>query len=316
MTDAVIGLTSNKQYVVCTRKGDVLAGPFESSEKAISARTNLGFKPKVELGKPSITESNAPGLEGYFICIDNLPYIPVKGYEDAQAVLRAFEMGLVALIHKRFLGGLGDLIVLSGAAVMLEKIHGSLVLTSTDKYKAEFERIFADYPNIKLDVILTREGQFIKDDISENLLFHDETISLVGTPLDEFERTYKHFGIPYEYRWDACPIEKACGSVKQLPVPEGKYAFIHDDTGRGYCLNRKRLPNMALYHPDNADNESILSFKDVLEHAAEIHLIDSVFFHLVESLKPKGRLFFHRYARPYNRRYNDYKTRYTWKVLV
>ena len=314
MTDAVIGITENKQYVVCTRKGDVLAGPFESSDKAINARSNLGFRPKVELGKPSITESNAPGMEGYFICIDNLPYIPIKLYEDAQAVLRAFEMGLVALIHKRFLGGLGDLIVLSGAAVMLEKIHGSLTLTSTDKYKDEFERIFADYPNIKLDVILTREGQFIKDDISENLLFHDETISLVGTPLDEFERTYKHFGIPYEYRWDACPVEKACGKIKQLPVPDYRYAFVHHDQAREYSIDRKRLPDIPCYYA--VPGESILSFKDILENASEIHVIDSAFFHLAESLKPQGRLFFHRYARPYNKRYNDYKTRYKWEVLV
>jgi hypothetical protein len=313
---AVIGANKENKYFVCSPEGKVLAGPFATSEEAVSVRANLGFGPKTELGKTSIIESNTIGLEGYYVCIDNLPYIPVRNREDAECIVRAFEMGLISLIHKRFLGGLGDLIVLSGAAVTTAKIHGKVVLTSTSKYKDEFERIFADYPEIMLDVVLSRTGEFLKDDIAENLLFHDESISFINTPLDEFERTYKHFGIPYDHRWSACPIESACDRVEQMAVPDRKYAFVHDDPDRGYRIDLERLPNLTCYHPSSFERESILEFKDLLENADEVHVIDSVFFHFAESIKPKGRLYIHRYARPYNKRYNDYKTRYKWKVII
>ena len=316
MNEIAIGLTPDKQYVLCSAAGKVIAGPFLDASHAQAARDKLGGKAKEELGKVDVIESSQVGLEGYFVRIDNLPYIRVKWSEDAAIIKRSFETGLIALIHKRFLGGLGDLIVLSGAAVTMAKIHGKLVLTSTSKYKKEFEKIFVDHPEITLDVVLSRAGEFVKSDISENLLLHDETISFVNTPLDEFERTYKHFGIPYEHRWSECPIESACSRVEQMAVPDRKYAFVHDDPDRGYRIDLERLPDLTCYHPSSFERESILEFKDLLENATEVHVIDSVFFHLVESLKPKGKLFFHRYSRPYNRRYNDYKTRYKWKVLV
>jgi hypothetical protein len=104
--------------------------------------------------------------------------------------------------------------------------------------------------------------------------------------------------------------------VDQLQVPVGEYIFVHDDRERGYTIDRTRLRGIPVYDPVSVLSDTILAFKDVLENAAEIHTIDSVFFHFAESLKPKGKLFIHRYARPYNKRYNDYKTRYKWKVLV
>ena len=313
---ALIGSSRDNKYYICDLDGKVIAGPFATSDEAVSVRANLGFSPQVELGKTSIIESSTIGLEGYYVCIDNLPYIPVRLLEDAKCIVRSFEMGLVALIHKRFLGGLGDLIVLSGAAVTMSKIHGKVVLTSTDKYEHEFKKIFADYPDITLDIILSRTGEFLTEDIKENLLFHDEAIGIVNTHLDEFERTYRHFGIPYDHRWSACPVESACLKVEQLPVPDGEYIFVHDDQERGYSIDQKRLPDLPCYRPASMLSDTVLAFKDVIENALECHTIDSIFFHLVESLNPKGKLYFHRYARPYNPRYNDYKTRYKWKVLV
>jgi hypothetical protein len=53
----------------------------------------------------------------------------------------------------------------------------------------------------------------------------------------------------------------------------------------------------------------------VIEKATEVHVIDSSFLHLVECLKPKGKLYWHRYARLWQPRHNDYKLRYKWNIM-
>jgi hypothetical protein len=75
--------------------------------------------------------------------------------------------------------------------------------------------------------------------------------------MDQFERVYAHFGIPFRFRWDACPIWYACHEVRQLPVPHGEYIFIHDDRPREYLIDRKRLPDLPTYHPADMESESV-----------------------------------------------------------
>jgi hypothetical protein len=116
----------------------------------------------------------------------------------------------------------------------------------------------------------------------------------------------------YAERWNSSPVAKACEKVEQLPVPSGEYLFLHDDPNRKFLINRKFLPDLPIYRPSFVVGQSVLALKDVLENAVECHFMDSCMFHLAESLKPKGRLYLHRYPRPYNAFANNYKTAHRW----
>ncbi len=83
MKELVIGRTKHGKYVVCTRGGNILDGPFETSEEAVFARSARGFNPKVDLGRVTIKESNVPSVEGYLICIDDIAHVPTRRREDA-----------------------------------------------------------------------------------------------------------------------------------------------------------------------------------------------------------------------------------------
>jgi hypothetical protein len=312
----LIAINKDNQYIVCTREGSVIAGPFPSGEQAVEERAKLGLSSGVDRGRITIMESDTKGFEGCVICIDNIPYLRFRTREDAAHVLGAFEQGSVGLIYKRFLGGLGDLIAVSGAAVMLSKMYGKLVLTSLAKYESEFKRIFVHFPEIQLEIALKDANDFMDLEIEENLLLHNASISIRDTHLDSFERVYKHFGVPYRYRWDACPIASACSKVNQIEVPSKPYVFVHDDRNRGFAIDRNKIDNIPVFHPSSVISESILSFKDVIENASEVHVFDSAFFHFTECLEPKGKLFFHRYVRPNQKRYSDYKTKHKWEILV
>jgi hypothetical protein len=88
---------------------------------------------------------------------------------------------------------------------------------------------------------------------------------------------------------------------------------------REFGIPRFRLPDMPLYRPEEHLSDNILAFRDVLESdkCLEIHCIDSSFYHLVESLQPKARLFFHRYARRnFIACVNDYLMKHIWSILA
>jgi hypothetical protein len=92
---------------------------------------------------------------------------------------------------------------------------------------------------------------------------------------------------PVQERWDACPIQRNASIIKHLPVPAHPYAFVRDSPA--HLISRPiDLPKVR---PDSGHSELLLAYRDLIEQADEIHVIDSACFDLVESLHPKGKLF-------------------------
>jgi hypothetical protein len=140
----------------------------------------------------------------------------------------------------------------------------------------------------------------------------------LGTDQDFSQSFYKHLGVPYEARWERCPLLEAWKSVEQLPLrwPAGSQkTFLHDDPARGYVI-RKLVDRAQTFQPDFSDwNQSILRYVDLLLDADEIHVIDSVFFHLANTFAPRGKLFLHQYPRwprPISFRY---PSRLNWRYV-
>jgi hypothetical protein len=79
--------------------------------------------------------------------------------------------------------------------------------------------------------------------------------------------------------------------------PAGAYAFLHDDAR--FHIDRGRITARTIVTPDVGLTGNVFDYCLLIEKAAEIHVIDSAFMHLIDLLPDFGqKLFFHRCARP------------------
>ncbi len=121
------------------------------------------------------------------------------------------------------------------------------------------------------------------------------------------ELYYLHAGVDPSVRWTHNPLPDAAKFIEQVAIPNGDYIFIHDDPARGFNIKLDYF-KAPYIRPDRGDEHlSILRYADALINAREIHVIDSSFFHLAESLPIKGKVFLHFYARPESVIYKGYR---------
>jgi hypothetical protein len=211
--------------------------------------------------------------------------------------------------------GVGDCLALSGGAVFLARLAGSLVWPAWPSTETSVRSIFVNHPEITI-VNLVNPGPFPPDSYLTTLVFRNGLTALPkDIPMDLHRYVYALHDIDYEERWRSCPISDARKFVQQKPHPKGRYMFVHDDPARGHRIDPRRLPNLRPYRPFKDPAVSILSYCDALEAATEVHVIDSSFRHLAEQIHPRGRLVYHQYAKTtYLERWNDYFTRLDWQI--
>lgn len=203
--------------------------------------------------------------------------------------------------------GLGDVIAMSGLAETLSH-QVRVCFSSLPEYAVSMQSFFIHCPNV--EVLDPDDVQFRwRDSDAHNRLDPIPTVDC-----DRYEALYRDMDVPYGNRWSHCPIPRASLDVKQNVVGSDDYIFMHDDPSRGLSINRSLLPRCNAYLPGNRLDISILVFRDAIENAREVHVIDSCFFHLTEQLNPKGALFFHKYAKPSHPIFHNYKTKHNWTV--
>jgi hypothetical protein len=196
----------------------------------------------------------------------------------------------------------GDTIVQSGLIVELHKKFGALAVPTYPKNAVFVQSLFRDYPEIStysipeswpwgapLGLIYDEAMRKAGLDKGKEIRLGSYGGEGVGT-----KSTYLQAGVPYEKRWDSCPIEEAAKKVEQIEWPNNNRIFLHDDPARNFVIT-KWIDRSTAFFPSWASN--ILSYVNILKTAEEIHVIDSAFFCLVEQLEVEARLFFHRYAR-------------------
>lgn len=196
--------------------------------------------------------------------------------------------------------GLGDLILVSGAAVYISQSYDKLNFPCRANQEDSVKSFFELHPKIEVYVVEEINGvhpfipQYLKGDIISPGLFSP-------MPRDPFlsfaENYYNGLGVPYSARWDYCPIQEACTKVKQVPQRYFDFAFIHDDRSRGFNLRDNHLRmDLPVVRPDPC-SPNILSYAALISRAKEGHYIDSSFKHLAESIPTNGELYYHEYAR-------------------
>lgn len=191
--------------------------------------------------------------------------------------------------------GLGDAIICNGLIRVLASHHDRLVLPCKWHNRPSVAWMLSDLENVRL--------LGVKDD-AEAILWSDrferggsKVLRLglhSGRPLrsDWDRQLYEQASVDFEERWRGfkTPVFTAA-----LEPEDSKISFVHDDPKRGFKAELTKLPGTWSYVEHNG--KTIWDRLHWLQTAPEIHVIDSCFLCLADSVPTKGRLVFHRYAR-------------------
>tara|TARA_B100001057_G_scaffold442695_1_gene478251 strand:+ start:208 stop:867 length:660 start_codon:yes stop_codon:yes gene_type:complete len=103
---------------------------------------------------------------------------------------------------------------------------------------------------------------------------------------------YKQFGLPYKYRYEKTfwkrDLRNEKKLLKKLVGNEKKFIFVHDDLKRGLIINTNKLKKKFKIIRNDNDN-LIFDYGLILENAHELHLIESSFRQLIETLNIKSK---------------------------
>ncbi len=218
--------------------------------------------------------------------------------------------------YQRVSMGIGDAINLSGAAIYLGRRDGTFTWNCFEERSKSIRSIFAKSPEVSV-VTMPDWAISLLFPSCHSLLINREVSSPIESKIDLFEHIYESHGIPYEVRWDLCPVAEAAKIVPQDPIPCDRYCFVHECPELGYLVDRSLLPkDLPWFGPNPGLEMSILAYVELLQSASEIHVIDSSFMHLVESIEVKAPLFLHNYAKKtYVAGWNDYRMRHAWSII-
>jgi hypothetical protein len=227
---------------------------------------------------------------------------------------------MVTVIGARL--GLGDSITLAGAMVELARQYEGARVPAVPRYMESVRSFYVDHPEIEVYPVEGEPPLEAFEVVGKALRighYGARVEGIMTTP----EFNYAQLGIPYRHRWDSCPIEKAAQKVEQLEWINrgGDMVFLHDDPTRGLIITRGRPRDC--YRPVDCGG-SILRYCTLISHAREVHVIDSSFLHLTESIETCGALYLHGYAKTRTPDNNpgdvrliqpSWPTRKEWKIL-
>ncbi|HVT75248.1 MAG TPA: hypothetical protein VHD69_02450 [Candidatus Paceibacterota bacterium] len=118
---------------------------------------------------------------------------------------------------------------------------------------------------------------------------------------------YTMAGVGLDKTWSAFHVERDRAverAFSEKNAPKKPYAFLHEDTSRGYAIKRHLVNrDLEVFVPDPSKAATVFDYTEIIEKAAEIHVIDSSFMFMIDCLpyrNPDQKLFVHRYARENN----------------
>lgn len=223
--------------------------------------------------------------------------------------------------------GLGDHIACNGLVREYCKKYGRIGLFCSPNNEPSVSFMYRDLHNLKLHSIRSHReaAKFIwRNRLRLSDVRYDKVLQVGSFDPEsgvKYERQfYNSAGLPLETLWDSFFVERDTEREQALSKKigtQGFYIFLHDDS-RFPIIPDKIHSNFTVVRPDQHLTNNIFDYCDVLEHAEEIHVIDSSFMFLVDCLSyanPRQRLFVHRYARE-NMEWNLPILKKNWHIIT
>ncbi len=217
----------------------------------------------------------------------------------------------MASILLNFNNKLGDHLICHGIVREYAKRYDEVGMfyIPKDPFKDAVMQLITDLPNVHL-------VEAINDRHKRNFLWrhaahltsrhYDEVRTIIDDPEEGLlaeRQFYALAGVPHHKKWENFSLrrnKKREEALYKRLAPSGPYVFVHDDTVYGGLLDEHKLPNLPRVIPAKGITSNIFDYCTLIERAAEVHVVDSVFMFLVDLLpydNPTQRLVVHRYAR-------------------
>jgi|688.fasta_scaffold02376_13 hypothetical protein len=195
--------------------------------------------------------------------------------------------------------GMGDHIICNGMVRTLlnkGKFYTDVYLFAKERNANRVIRMFDDEPRIHVISIPSNQNeiQYVNKFIFEKNVMNFmrcgfgavDNLQLMGITKDFDEALYISAGIPHEKRWSEFrlrrdPVEEGRVLRKLNPNSE-KFMFVHDDPSRGIVFSPDNSNGLKIIKND--PSEDIFNMCMLLEHAEEIHCMESSFRCLIEHL--------------------------------
>jgi hypothetical protein len=206
--------------------------------------------------------------------------------------------------------GLGDLLICNGIfrEFAKKKIKVFVMVKKSSALQAGV--MLQDISNIRLLIFVDQLELMIVHLINFLALLNFEVIRLgsygsnfipIGTRVDQ--SFYDQAGLSLDLRWDNFIFARDRDKEQllySLLVKSQPYIFLHEDQKRDMVINRNLIDTQSPVVEPLPEGEgfTIFDYLKIIENASEIHVIESSFAHLIESVGIRGSKFAHRYARP------------------
>ena len=208
--------------------------------------------------------------------------------------------------------GLGDMISNNGLVRYLVELNpkiNSFYIFCKKMHADSIRFMFRDLKKIKI-INISNNPKYEKKEIERYLKKEKSNYEMIKIGHDFYHSTnklnpdfkanpwhctvnfYKQFGLPYNYRFEKTFWKRNYKSeknlFKKLVGKEKKFIFVHDDIKRGLVINTNKLEKKFKI-VRNDSNNLIFDYGLILENANELHLIESSFRQLIETLNIKSK---------------------------
>lgn len=224
--------------------------------------------------------------------------------------------------------GLGDMIHCNGMVrYLLQSLDANCLIHVFCKSRnLEMTAwMYRDQPRIVLESIETgkKEGAEVRRILAKYRSTNCLTVGhrALRTLEREFPKTffdelfYMHAAIPYSVRYSHCYWQRDAVEEERVfrkLAPTEPYAFVHDDSSRGYGIDSSKIPYPVVR---NDVTESIFFLGKLLENSAEVHCMESSIRCMLESLAmDRCKLFYHNFR--YADRPLGQATRQSWTEMT
>lgn len=216
------------------------------------------------------------------------------------------------IIHQHL--GLGDMILCNGLIrhILSQKNKNEKIfLICKDVHFNTIKFMYRDENRIKLLKIDSKndENKEVKKHLNKKFLdkkdflkigheFYQPTVNLNLDRINEWPCDvvfYKQLNIPFEYRFKKTywkrDLKKEKFLYKKLVKKSDDYVFIHDDINRHLKIDENKI-NKKFKVIRNDLKYKIFDYGLILENAKELHLMESSFRQVVETLNLKSKKLF------------------------
>lgn len=187
--------------------------------------------------------------------------------------------------------GLGDSIVCNAIVRELATRHDLVIWPAKWHNRQSVAWMWRDVENVK---VIGVEGDAEASEWSSRFERGGMPVlrlGMFGGKLDAAhwgEQMYEQAGVSWVMRWDGFQLPMINDSNEHYDIP-----IYHHDPSRGFNIDAKRLPTGAM---PVAHTDTIWHNLGWLQVAPEVHVIDSCFLCLADSVPTAGKLVFHKYA--------------------